>query len=155
MERKYEKHKAQFHNGRFFPVYEIADFFRVLVSIHVHCISTGHMQCMGVTHYSHSFFFFYFHLKYIKNKHDELLGLIENGKIHPKNEQKCNSKKKKKIPRSLANFTMKDRKDDTNHCYRLSSFNLKTVCPVLLKIIRLLSLIYTSKCVLYTLQIPA
>lgn len=95
VERKYEKHKAQFHNGRFFPVYEVADFFRVLVSIH--CISTGHMQCMGVTHYSHSFFFFYFHLKYIKNKHDELLGLMENGKIHPKNEQKCNSKKRKKF----------------------------------------------------------
>lgn len=23
VERKYEKHKAQFHNGRFFPVYEV------------------------------------------------------------------------------------------------------------------------------------
>lgn len=31
-----------------------SDFFRVLVSIH--CISTGHMQCMGVTLYSHSLF---------------------------------------------------------------------------------------------------
>lgn len=153
MERKYEKHKAQFHNGRFFPVYEV--WFFSSTRFYTLYFNGSHAMHGRNSLFPFLFSFFYFHLKYIKNKHDELLGLMENGKIHPKNEQKCNSKKKKKIPRSLANFTMKDRKDDTNHCYRLSSFNLKTVCPVLLKIIRLLSMIYTSKWVLYTLQIPA
>lgn len=79
--------KHSFTTADFFRCMK-SDFFRVLVSIH--CISTGHMQLFIPIP------FFYFHLTYIKNKHDELLGFMENGKIHPKNEQKCNSKKRKK-----------------------------------------------------------
>lgn len=49
--------KHSFITADFFRCMKSLIFFRVLVSIH--CISTGHMQCMGVTHYSHSFFLFF------------------------------------------------------------------------------------------------